>query len=98
MNKSNEINKEINLDFVFDDIINFLPDATYVIDNEKRIIIWNKALEKMTGIPSSEMIGKGNYAHALPFYGETKATSIDLLFQDDPHIIPSLTLAKSKKL
>jgi len=30
------------------DIIEFLPDATLAIDKEKRVIIWNKAIEKMT--------------------------------------------------
>ena len=29
------------------DIVEFLPDATLTIDKEKRIIIWNKAIEKI---------------------------------------------------
>ena len=31
------------------DIIDFLPDATLAIDREKKVIIWNRAIEKMTG-------------------------------------------------
>ncbi|MGZ7096728.1 MAG: PAS domain S-box protein, partial [Methanobacterium sp.] len=31
------------------DIIEFLPNATFVIDEDKNIIAWNKAIEKMTG-------------------------------------------------
>jgi len=69
------------------DIIDFLPDATLAIDKEKRIIIWNKAIEKMTGIPASEMIGKGNYAYTIPFYGEARSQLMDLVFVNDKEVI-----------
>ncbi len=62
------------------DIIEFLPDATLAIDKERRVIIWNKAIEKMTGVPASEIIGKSNYAHTLPFYGEKRLLLLDLFF------------------
>ena len=65
------------------DIIDFLPDATLAIDNEKRIIIWNKAIEKMTGIPAAEMIGKGDHAYSIPFYGEARPQLMDLVFKKD---------------
>ncbi len=62
------------------DIINFLPDATFAIDREGRVIAWNRAIEEMTGVSAGEMIGKGNYEYALPFYGETRPILIDLVF------------------
>src|SRR5665647_1007147 len=65
------------------DIIDFLPDATLAIDNDKRIIIWNKAIEKRTGISATEMIGKGDYAYTIPFYGETRLQLMDLVFLHD---------------
>ena len=43
------------------DIIDFLPDATLVIDQNGHVIAWNLAMEKLTGISSAEMLGKGNY-------------------------------------
>jgi PAS domain S-box-containing protein len=55
------------------DIIEFLPDATFAIDQDKRVIIWNCAIEEMTGISAAEMIGKGDYAYTVPFYGEAAA-------------------------
>ena len=70
------------------DIIHFLPDATLAIDKEKRIIIWNKAIEEMTGIPAAEMIGKGDYAYTIPFYGEARPQLMDLVFEDDT-VIPA---------
>ena len=61
------------------DIIDFLPDATLVVDNEGKVIAWNRAIEDMTGVPAQEMIGKGDYEYALPFYGERRPILIDLV-------------------
>ena len=61
------------------DIINFLPDATLVIDKEGKVIAWNRAIEEMTGIPAAEMLGKDQYEYALPFYGERRPILIDLV-------------------
>jgi len=64
-------------------IIEFLPDATLVIDRESRVIAWNRAIESMTGIKAAEMIGKGNYEYALPFYGDRRPVLIDLALLPD---------------
>jgi PAS domain S-box-containing protein len=61
------------------DIINFLPDATFAIDQSGRVIAWNRAIEDMTGIPASDMLGKGNYEYAIPFYGSRRHLLIDLI-------------------
>ncbi|MFH1481254.1 MAG: PAS domain S-box protein, partial [Pseudomonadota bacterium] len=67
-------------------IINFLPDATFVIDNEGKVIAWNRAIEKMTGIKAQEMLGKGNYEYAIPFYGERRPVLIDIVGKWDKEI------------
>lgn len=61
------------------EIIEFLPMATFVIDREGRVVAWNKAIERMTGVRAEEMIGKGNYEYALPFYGQRRPLLIDLV-------------------
>lgn len=68
------------------DIINFLPDATYAIDRERRVIAWNRAIEEMTGVKASDMLGKGDYEYALPFYGIRRPVLIDLVFLTDKEI------------
>jgi PAS domain S-box-containing protein len=62
------------------DIINFLPDATFAIDKAGTVIAWNHAMEEMTGIAASDMMGKGNYEYAIPLYGEPRPMLIDLVF------------------
>lgn len=67
-------------------IIEFLPDATFIIDMEKRVIAWNRAIEKMTGLPKEEIIGKHYYYAAVPFYGEPRPGLIELLDIDDKEL------------
>jgi PAS domain S-box-containing protein len=66
------------------DIIDFLPDATFAIDREGHVMIWNRAIEEMTGIKSEKMIGKGNYEYAIPFYGARRPILIDMVLHPDP--------------
>lgn len=61
------------------DIIEFFPDATFVIDKDRKVIAWNRALEKMTGVPKADMLGKGDFAYSVPFYGEPRPILIDLI-------------------
>ncbi|NYT13001.1 MAG: PAS domain S-box protein [Candidatus Methanofastidiosa archaeon] len=60
-------------------IIDSLPDATFSIDKGGKVLSWNKKIEKMTGIKSEEIIGKGNYEHSIPFYGERRPGLVDLI-------------------
>jgi PAS domain S-box-containing protein len=65
------------------DIIEFLPDPTWVIDLEGRVIAWNRAMKRMSGIEKNEIIGKGDYAYSIPFYGEPRPALINLVLQRD---------------
>lgn len=64
-------------------IIEFLPDATFVIDQDKRVIAWNRSMEEMTGINKQDIMGKGDYSYSVPFYGEPRPILIDLI--DEPN-------------
>lgn len=61
------------------DIIEFLPDATFVIDNKRKIIAWNLAIEKMTGVPKKDIIRKDETAYSFPFYNEYRKTLINYI-------------------
>ena len=68
------------------DIIDFLPDATFVIDNDKKVIAWNKAMGEMTGIPKHDMIGHGDHDYSVPFYGKRQMLLLDLIDLSDKEI------------
>ena len=67
----------------FQDIIDFLPDATLVIDQDGKVIAWNRAIEAMTGVKAQDILGKGDYEYALPFYGERRPILIDYVFKEE---------------
>ncbi|MBW2467954.1 MAG: PAS domain S-box protein, partial [Deltaproteobacteria bacterium] len=60
-------------------IINFLPDPTFVVDIGGTVVTWNQAMEKLTGVTATDMVGKGDFEYALPFYGERRPILIDLV-------------------
>lgn len=88
------LNKELSIAFekalttneILHSLIEFLPDATFVIDKDKRVIEWNRAMEELTGVPKSEIIGKSGYFYAKPFYGIERPILIDLLDTPDEGI------------
>ena len=65
------------------EILNFLPDATFAIDKMGTVIAWNHAMEKMTGIKPSEILGKGNYEYSFMLYHERRPMLIDLILAPD---------------
>ena len=67
-------------------IIDFLPNPTMAIDKNGFVIIWNKAIENMTGITAAEMLGKGDYAYMIPFYGEARVGLLDVFFAENKEI------------
>jgi PAS domain S-box-containing protein len=68
------------------DIIDFLPDAIFIINKEGIVIAWNSSMETLTGIKAVDMIGKGDYEYALPFYGERRPILIDLVLRPTEEI------------
>jgi PAS domain S-box-containing protein len=68
------------------DVIEFLPDPTFIIDNEKKVVVWNSAMEVLTGVSRADILGIGGYAHAFPFYGEARPILIDLIDETDQKI------------
>ncbi len=62
------------------DVIDFLPDATFAIDFQGQVIAWNRAIEKMAGILGKNILGRGDYEYAIPFYGVRRPILIDLVF------------------
>ncbi len=68
------------------DIIDFLPDATLAINADKKVIIWNRAIEQMTGTPAEEMLGKGEHLYTKPFYGKARGQLMDLIWEDSERV------------
>lgn len=60
-------------------VIEFIPYPTFVIDHEKRVVAWNRALELMTNVKRQDVIGTNNYAKAFSFYQHSRPILVDVL-------------------
>lgn len=66
------------------DIIESLPDATFVVDRAGVILQWNQEVAKMTGYSAKDMVGKGNREYSLAFYrGERRPMIVDMIINPD---------------
>lgn len=74
-----------------EDIIEFLPDATFVIDREGKVIAWNRAIETITRVRKEDMLGKGDYEYAIPFYGKRRPILIDHVLHPNGEIEKNYT-------
>ncbi|MEI7434708.1 MAG: PAS domain S-box protein [Methanomicrobiales archaeon] len=59
-------------------IIDFLPDPTFAINTAGEVETWNRAMEEITGVKATEMLGRGNYEYSVPLYGERKPMLADM--------------------
>ena len=65
------------------DIIEFLPDATMVVNREGVVLHWNRAMEELSGVKAADIMGKGDYEYAIPFWGDRRPIMIDLAMEWD---------------
>jgi len=69
--------------YLFQDVINCLPDPTFAIDIQGRVIAWNSSMALLTGVQASEMLGKADYEYAFALYGERRPLTIDSLLNPE---------------
>jgi two-component system NtrC family sensor kinase len=54
----------------------------FVIDSDHRIIVWNSAMEELSGLPAKEMLGTRQ--QWKPFYSQQRPVLADLVISGDP--------------
>ncbi|HIH02341.1 MAG TPA: PAS domain S-box protein [Methanoregulaceae archaeon] len=59
--------------------IEFMPDATFIVDRERQVVAWNRAMETLTGIPREEVMGTRDYGRAFVKFDGTFPVLVDLL-------------------
>jgi PAS domain S-box-containing protein len=51
----------------------------FAVDRTRRVIAWNTAMERFTGVPARDMIGQGNPAYSTALYGSPRQMLIDTI-------------------
>lgn len=67
-------------------LMQHLVVPTFVIDPKRRVVIWNRACERLTGVAASEVIGTGKHWQA--FYETRRPCLADLVALDRPEQLP----------
>ena len=52
-------------DFDPADLLDSLADGVYITDTERRILLWNRAAERITGWPAAEVVGRTCFDNIL---------------------------------
>jgi DNA-binding response OmpR family regulator/Flp pilus assembly protein TadD len=65
------------------DMINFSSDPSFAIDREGKVVAWNAPMEQLTDVKASDILGKGDYIYAEPFFGTRRKMLINLIFEPD---------------
>lgn len=77
-------------EFKMADILYYHPNPTLAIDLNGRVIVWNQAMEGITDVPASKMIGYDNYKYSKVFYGVRKPILIDYILHKDQELYDKL--------
>lgn len=62
------------------DTIQSLETPVFAIDKSGTVIVWNKAIEQLSGVSATQMVGRGKQEYAIPFYGKPMPMLIDQIF------------------
>lgn len=76
--------QKINEQKKLNDILNYLPQPTFMMNPEEEITFWNRATEAMTGWPAERIVGKPRYESSVPFYGKRRPMVGNLIMYPDP--------------
>lgn len=60
-------------------LMQHLVVPTFVLDHECRVIVWNRACERLTGVPAGDVLGTRNHWQA--FYSKPRLCLADVLAQ-----------------
>ena len=71
-----------------DSLISNSTIATFVLDLEHKVVVWNKACAELTGFASADMLGSSNQWQA--FYDRKQPTLADVLLDGDFARLPKL--------
>ncbi|MFL6656521.1 MAG: diguanylate cyclase [Massilia sp.] len=61
-------------------LLEMLAVPAFVLDINRRVIIWNRACERLTGVPAAEMLGTQD--HWRSFYDVRRPTLADLVIEN----------------
>ncbi|HEY0063956.1 MAG TPA: diguanylate cyclase [Telluria sp.] len=78
-----------------DKMMEMLAVPTFVLDTSCRVIIWNRACERLTGVSADQVLGTRD--HWRSFYAAARPTLADLVMQNRTDELEKLYVRSSRK-
>jgi len=69
-------------------LLQFSAVPTFVLDDQHRVIVWNRACEELTGARADDMLG--TTGQWKPFYAEKRPVLADIVLANSPESLSSL--------
>jgi PAS domain S-box-containing protein len=62
-----------------EEAIEFMPDATFIVNRERQVVAWNRAMETLSGIRREDVMGTRDYGRAFVRFEGAFPVLVDLL-------------------
>ena len=62
-----------------EETIEFMPDPTFIIDKNHRVIAWNRAIETLTGVKREDVLGTADFQDAFSIFKGERPVLVNLL-------------------
>jgi PAS domain S-box-containing protein len=59
--------------------LELMPDPTFIVDRNHRVIGWNRSLESLSGVKREEVLGKTDFRNAFEFYKGERPILVEVL-------------------
>jgi PAS domain S-box-containing protein len=67
-----------------DDVLTFIQDPIVIIDHKNTVVAWNAAMEQLTGVQKTGVLGRSDFDHLLPYHEQSRPPLFTFL--DEPEI------------
>jgi len=68
------------------DILAGIPDPVVIVDNKNAVIAWNTAMEQLTGVQKTSVIGRNDCDRFFPFYNSARPALFTLFDAADDEL------------
>jgi len=65
------------------DILACIPDPVVIVDSKNIVLAWNAAMEQLTGVQKTSVIGRNDCDHLFPFYDPARPALFSLFDASD---------------
>jgi CheY-like chemotaxis protein len=71
---------------ILTDTVHFFREPAFAIDRDGQVIAWNEGMVTLSGVATTDILGKKDHEYAVPFFGSKVPLLVDMVFEELPVI------------